>query len=221
MAIPKNIFQTFKTSKLPLITRFYTWRLRKQNPGWDYRFYDDENILLFFEKEYPPEYLNAYKSLTIGAAKADFFRYAALYKYGGVYLDIDGYAKIPLDKFILPDDEAVISHEGNPGFYCQWALIFNRQHPFLKRTLEKVLDNIQTHRYPRDVHQTTGPTAYTKAVNEMIAEDPGISYRILGVDFLGHLKPKYKLSKLSLYKNRSAHWRKEQATKDIIRPSDQ
>jgi len=216
MAIPKNIFQTFKTSKLPFITRFYIRRLKKQNPDWNYQFYDDEKILDFFEKEYPPEYLKAYTSLTIGAAKADFFRYAVLYKFGGVYLDIDGYARTPLDRFLAPDDEAVISNEGNPGLFCQWGLIFNREHPFLKRTLEKVLDNILQHRYPHNVHQTTGPGVYTSAVNEIIAEQPDVSYRILGIDFEGHLRPKYKLSKLALYKNRSAHWRKEQETRDII-----
>ncbi len=217
MAIPKNIFQTFKTSRLPFITRFYIRRLQRQNPGWDYQFYDDERIGQFFAKEFPPAYLSAYESLTIGAAKADFFRYAVLYKYGGVYLDIDGYARKPLDQFILPDDEAVISYEGNPGLYCQWALIFNKEHPFLKRTLENVLNNIREHRYPHDVHATTGPTAYTRSINEIMNEQPGVGYRVMGVDFEGRLSPKYLLSKLSLYKSRSAHWRKEQATKDIIK----
>ena len=30
-----------------------------------------------------------------------------------------------------------ITHEGNPGLYAQYALIFSAGHPFLKRTLEK------------------------------------------------------------------------------------
>lgn len=221
MAIPKNIFQTFKTSNLPWITRFYINRMKKKNPGWNYEFYDDARILDFFEKEFPQEYLKAYKSLTIGAAKADFFRYAVLYKFGGLYLDIDSYEYTPLDQFIKDSDSAIISPEGNPGLYCQWALIFDKNHPFLKRTLEKVLDNIQTHRYPNDVHRTTGPTVYTEAVNEVLKENPETSHRFMKVDFEGHLKFKYKLGRIFLYGKKSEHWKKKQLTQNIIKPEDE
>lgn len=218
MAIPKNIFQTFKTKDLPWITRYYISRMKKKNPDWKYHFYDDAMILDFFEKEFSPEYLKAYKSLTIGAAKADFFRYAILYKKGGLYLDIDSYDKTPLDKFIKETDHFIVSDEGNPGLYCQWALISDKDHPFLKRTLEKVLDNIQTHRFPNDVHKTTGPTVYTEAVNEIISESPETQYRFLGVDFEGHLKFKYKLGRIFLYGKKSEHWKKKQLSQDIIKP---
>lgn len=216
MAIPKQIFQTFKTSKLPWITRRHIKKMLKKNPGYEYHFYDDEKILKFFTEEMPPEYLAAYKRLTIGAAKADFFRYAVLYKKGGIYLDIDSGVRSPFRKFIREDDEAIITNEGNPGLFAQWALIFNKEHPVLKRVLEIVLDNIQTHRYPHDVHATTGPTAYTQAVNSCIAEYPDMPYRILGIDYDGHLQVKYKLGKFFLYKNKAEHWKKKQNTHDII-----
>ncbi|WP_031503945.1 glycosyltransferase family 32 protein [Kaistella haifensis] len=212
--IPKNIFQTFKTADLPWITRFYISRMKKKNPGWNYHFYDDVKILKFFEKEFPPEYLRAYKSLTIGAAKADFFRYAVLYKFGGLYLDIDSYDKTPLDEFIYPEDEFIVTNEGNPGLYCQWGLISNKNHPFLQRTLE----NIQTHRFPHDVHRTTGPTVYTDAVNEVLAENPETPHRFLGTDFEGHLRFKYKLGRIFLYGKKSEHWKKKQLSQDIIKP---
>lgn len=218
MSIPKQIFQTFKTFNLPWITRFYIKRMKNKNPNWTYHFYDDKAIERFFKEEFPEEYYRAYKSLTIGAAKADFFRYAILYKKGGLYLDIDSYTSSKLDDFILPDDEFIVTHEGNPGLYCQWALISNKNHPFLKRTLEKVLDNIQTHRYPNDVHKTTGPTVYTEAINEVLAENPEVEHRFLGTDFEGHLKFKYKLGRIFLYGKKSEHWKKKQLSQDIIKP---
>lgn len=220
MAIPKIIVQTFKTADLPWITRFYVRRMQKKNPGWQYEFYDDERILRFFEAEYPEEYGKAYKSLTIGAAKADFFRYAVLYRTGGVYLDIDGYVRTPFDRFLEASDVAVVSHEGNPGLYCQWALIFDKGHPFLERTLEKVLDNIQTRRYPNDVHKTTGPTVFTEAVNEILQENPAVPHRFLGVDYEDHMRPKYRLGRIFLYGKKSEHWRKKQMSQDIIRVPD-
>lgn len=218
MPIPKNIFQTFRTSDLPWITRFYIYRMKKKNPAWNYEFYDDSRILDLFENHFPPEYLKAYKSLTIGAAKADFFRYAVLYQFGGVYLDIDGYVKTPFRKFIKQEDVAVISNEGNPGLYCQWALIFDKGHPFLKKTLEDVLENIQQHRFPNNVHSTTGPAAFTKAVNQVLAENPETPHRFLGVDYNGHMKFKYKLGRIFLYGKKSEHWKKKQLSQDIIKP---
>jgi len=192
--------------------------MKKKNPDWNYEFYDDSRILDLFENYFPLEYLKAYKSLTIGAAKADFFRYAVLYQFGGVYLDIDGYVKTPFRKFIKQEDVAVISKEGNPGLYCQWALIFDKGHPFLKKTLENVLENIQHHRFPNDVHSTTGPAAFTKAVNQILAENLETPHRFLGVDYNGHMKFKYKLGRIFLYGKKSEHWKKKQLSQDIIKP---
>ena len=172
-------------------------------------------------KNFPDEYLKSAYQLTIGAAKADFFRYAILYKKGGVYLDIDSGMSSPLKKLILPTDVALISKERHVYLYCQWALIFDKDHPFLKRTLELVLDNIQTHRFPNDVHATTGPTVFTKAINECLAENPDIPHRIFdGIEYRGYLKFKYKLGKFFLYSKKSEHWKRKQLTQDIIKPAE-
>ena len=222
MAIPKHIFQTFKTKKLPLITRWHIWNIKRQNPEYQYYLYDDEDVQEFFRTEYPEEYLKAYKRLTIGAAKADFFRYAILYRKGGVYLDVDSGISKPLRKLIRPDDVAVLSRERHVHFYCQWALIFDKEHPFLKKTLEMVLDNIQTHRFPHNVHSTTGPAVFSDAVNACIAEDPNIPYRLFdGIEYRGYLKFKYKLGKFFLYSKKSEHWKRKQLTQDIIKPADE
>ncbi len=222
MAIPKNIFQTFKTKKLPLITRWHIWNITRQNPDYQYRLYDDEDIKDFLAKEFPPEYLKAYNQLTIGAAKADFFRYAILYKRGGVYLDVDSGISRPLKYLIRPDDVALLSRERQVEFYCQWALIFDKGHPFLKRTLELVLENIQTHRFPHDVHKTTGPAVFSVAINECLAENPDIPYRLFdGIEYRGYLKFKYKLGKFFLYNKKSDHWKRKQQTQDIIKPAEE
>ena len=50
-----------------------------------------------------------------GAAKADLWRYAVLWTYGGVYIDDDSDMHTPLDKMIEPEDTLIISYEKN-GF---------------------------------------------------------------------------------------------------------
>ncbi len=215
MPIPKIIYQTFKTKKLPLLTRWHISRFRKRNPDYDYQFYDDNRVEDFFATEFEPSVLRQYKKLNIGAAKADMFRYAILLKKGGVYLDIDSKIQGRLNSFISADDTAIISRERNAGLYVQWALIFAPKHPFLEKTLEKVLQNIILNKYPNDVHRMTGPSVFTEAVNQCIAENQNISYKLLGIDYDGHLKFKYPFSKF-LYK-KNDHWKKKQLLTPVLK----
>lgn len=217
MSIPKQIFQTFKTDKLPWLTRWHIKRMLKRNPEYEYHFYDDTKIEDFFKNEFP-EYYKYYKSLTIGAAKADFFRYAILYKKGGIYLDIDCKVISRFKDFIKDDDEAVISIENNGVLYTQWALVFASKHPFLEETLEVCAENIRKHKYPNNVHQTTGPTAFTEGIKRVLEKNPSVKFREIGVEYENHLKDKYKLAKFLLYKDKKEHWKKKQFTQDIIKP---
>ncbi|MEC5394327.1 glycosyltransferase family 32 protein [Bergeyella sp. RCAD1439] len=218
MAIPKQIFQTFKNKELPWLTRWHIKRMLRRNPDYQWHFYDDEKILQFFREEMPAEYERAYRSLTIGAAKADFFRYAILYKKGGIYLDIDCKVVSRFRDFLKPEDQAVISIENNDHFYVQWALFFEAGHPFLKKTLQVCLRNIQEHRFPHDVHKTTGPPAFTEGIHWALNENPDTDYREMKTEYEGHVEDKYKLAKFFLYSNRKEHWNKKQLSQPIIKP---
>ena len=81
-----------------------------------------------------------------------------------------------------------------------------------------MLINIFEHRYPHDVHQTTGPTVFTHAIKEVLQLDPNTPYREMGMEYEGHIDDKYKLAKFFLYKDRKEHWKKQQLSQDIIKP---
>ena len=90
VSIPKILYQTYKSYKaIPLVTRAAMRLERLRCPDYEYEFYDDERIEDFLKDEYGAETLSAYRRINVGAAKADFFRYAVLYRRGGVYLDVD------------------------------------------------------------------------------------------------------------------------------------
>jgi mannosyltransferase OCH1-like enzyme len=216
MPIPKVIYQTFKNKELPWINRLAIKWLKLRNTDYSYEFYDDERIKTFLLAEYGQEVYDVYNQLYIGAAKADFFRYAILYKKGGVYLDIDAYILGGLDQIIKPEDTAVISKEKFPNIFVQWALIYEAGHPFLKRTLEIIINNIKQNAYPNSVHWMTGPTAYSKAILECMAENPDIKYRIFGQDYKKAIKPRLPLSK-GLYKG-AQHWKKMEKTTPVLKP---
>lgn len=220
MSIPKVIYQTFITNKLPFVSRLYIGLMQKINASFTYEFYDDARIERFLKEAYEPYMFEAYNKLAIGAAKADFFRYAILYKFGGVYLDIDGYTIKSLDKIILEGDEAIITREKNhPEFYSQFGLIYGKEHPFLAKTLEMVIDNINNNRYPNDVHKMTGPAVYSDAINYCIQNGTAGRYRIFGLDYNGYLKPKHLLNK-RLYENKKRdHWKYQQLSKPVLKIS--
>lgn len=215
MAIPKVIYQTFRDRKLPFITRWHVKNLRKGNPAYQYEFYDDARIEEFLSAAYDSEVLRAFKRIQIGAAKADFFRYAVLLKKGGVYLDMDSGIVRRLDTFILPEDVAVVSLEDNRVHYVQWALIYEANHPFLQKTMQLMMKNILENKYPHDVHSMTGPGVYSRAVRECLSADPSIPYRLMGVDYEGCLTFKYPLNKF-LYK-KGEHWKKAQQIKTVLK----
>lgn len=217
MAIPKIIHQTFKTGELPFITRWHIAGFRKKNPEYAYEFYDDARIESFLAEEYDEEVLSLYKRINIGAAKADFFRYAVLLKKGGIYIDIDSGINGRLDDFIKPDDVAIITREGDPTLFAQWALIYSPQHPFLMKTMEMMLDNIRNNTHAHDIHQMTGPTVYTKAIIAALKIDENIPHRILGTDYNKHLKVKYKFGKFFLYE-KGEHWKKKQLSTSVLKP---
>ena len=239
--IPKIIWQSWKTKDLdPLIQdRLHT--MMAMNPDYKHFLLTDDEIDHFVHTEYAdcPDILACYDRLNIIVAKVDFWRYLVLYKYGGVYLDMDSTINQSLDGLIRPDDEAIITREGHPGIFVQWALIFNAGHPILKSTIDLIVRNIQTNAFPNDIHKMTGPTAFTQGVNNYhmslygealahkneyieqpnqvdVSYDRGIHYRIYGVDYNEFFSFNYPESRL-LYRN-VTHWLQEQKMKPLLLP---
>jgi mannosyltransferase OCH1-like enzyme len=188
----------------------------------------------FVNEHFNGEIAEYYNKLNIIVAKVDLWRYLVLYKYGGIYLDMDSSIEKPLSELIKNDDEAIITAEGNPYFYVQWALIFSKEHIILKKTIDLVIQNIKNNRYPNDIHKMTGPSVYTQAINELHMElfnneinrnqnniftdieykSNNISYRLYSIDYNSYFCFKHNLTQL-LYNNKK-HWRQEQEEKKLL-----
>jgi mannosyltransferase OCH1-like enzyme len=86
--IPKRIFQTWKTHTLPAI--FETWAntWKNHHPDWEYELWDDTDNRNFI-KNYFPWFLEKYDSFPKEIYRADIVRYFYLYKFGGLYVDLD------------------------------------------------------------------------------------------------------------------------------------
>ena len=190
--IPRIIHQTYHAEDgLPTAIRDCIAALRAENPGWNYRFYDDDATEQFIQEAYGPEVLAYFNRIDsrYGAARADLFRYLLMYRVGGVYVDIKSTARRPLDEMIRPDDRLILAQwpqhgrfEGagrhdwdfagkiEGGEFQQWHVICAPGHPYLYAVIQAVMRNIDCY-IPRmhgsgrnAVLRMTGPIAYTLAI---------------------------------------------------------
>ena len=115
----------------------------EQNPEYEYHLFDDNDINQFIVKEFP-EYVSAYKKIKQGAVKADFWRYLILYRYGGVYADIDCRCMVSLKKWIQPEAEWVTQLGINKDV-CQWLIISIPGNPVFRRAAQKSYENLTHH----------------------------------------------------------------------------
>ena len=149
--IPKIIIQTWKTNNVPQRYMPLIDSVKKNNPDYEYLFFTDESIEKFFKMHYP-EYWNTYTNLPVKIQKIDFFRYVAVYHYGGFYLDLDISVLKPFNPLlqyscVFPIDEYIdIRFCKSPRYkpYCdaghnfllgQYAFAASPKHPFIKLLL--------------------------------------------------------------------------------------
>jgi mannosyltransferase OCH1-like enzyme len=232
--IPKNIYQSWYTTSLHPIVQKQINNIKEMNPDYFHKIYTDDEINSFVNDNFPGEIADCYNKINIIVSKVDFWRYLILYKLGGVYLDMDSSINIPLSELIKDDDNAIITAEKNENMFVQWALIFNKEHPILKKTIELIVENIKFNKYPNDIHRTTGPSVFSQAINivhynnnarfvrhnlihknfNMTFKCLNSSYRIYGIDYNEHLTFKHESSQF-LY-NSKQHWREEEKIKPLL-----
>jgi mannosyltransferase OCH1-like enzyme len=165
MVIPKVIYQTWKTKNLHPVIENIKENIQVLNPNYKIDLFDDDDMNMWIKSNCDENTYEAYNKLYVGAAKADLWRYLILYKNGGIYLDMDSIIYKSLDDLIKPDDSAIVSREGNKGYFMQWMLIFEKGHPILKSTIDKCIYNINNPNTSNVVF-LTGPGVFTEAINE-------------------------------------------------------
>jgi mannosyltransferase OCH1-like enzyme len=137
--IPKIIWQTLKTNQVPVFIKSYADSWIEMNPEYEYRFHDDNDITNFLKNDFP-EFIEGYNNLKYGASKADLWRYLIIYKYGGVYADIDCACVKPLKEWI-DRDKSFITALGTNNDICQWLIISVPRNPIFLRAAEKTIAN--------------------------------------------------------------------------------
>lgn len=98
--IPKIIFQTWKTKDVPEQWKEGQRSVRDMNPDFRYVLLtnvENRNII----ERYFPWYLSTYDAFKFGIRRTDAIRYAVMYLWGGIYLDLDYVALRPFRELTL------------------------------------------------------------------------------------------------------------------------
>src|SRR5690348_5488393 len=185
--IPKRIIQVWcppagKDAELSILQLASALNIKLLNPDFEYLFFDNKKVDEFFGSEYP-EYRKTFESFEFPIQKFDFFRYLAIYRYGGFYFDLDVFLASGLSSLL--DFECVFSfeelnrnrflrqHYGMDWDVGNYAFGAAAGHPFLKAVIENcvraqkdpgwvkpMMQGIPRFLYPEFlILNTTGPTA--------------------------------------------------------------
>ncbi len=193
-AIPKRIIQTGRRLPLTLLQQAAVANIKLLNPDFEYRFFDDEQVEAFFRREFP-EYQETICRFKYPIQKYDFFRYLAIYRYGGFYFDLDVFLAGDLSPLLGFDcvfsfEDLNMSRFLRQRYGMDWAIgnyAFGAVagHPFLKAVVENCVraqnDPQWVEPMMRDIPRifrpeffvlnTTGPTL----ISRTLAENPTLA----------------------------------------------
>ena len=226
MLIPKVVYYTWKNNNFTQEIEDNINHNKKLCPNYKFVFYNYLKCNKFIKENFSKQVYNAYMNINplYGAMKADFWRYCIIYKYGGIYLDIEIKLTTNLDNIIQPHHECILDKPNylelyrifyNQPAYEQWLLIYKPKHPYLKKLIKYITMKINNNYLPtlskvkfnltnckQAILKITGPDIYTKIINSYIKKNKTIHHIIPFNSFAN-----YNYLGLGLYKkNNMIHY---------------
>lgn len=193
MSIPKRIIQVWGDGEnnTSIFAKASMANVKMINSDFEYLFFDDEKIYDFTRK-YFPEYQFMFDSFRFKIQKYDFFRYLAIYYYGGFYFDLDVFLYKSL--FDLLENDCVFAFERigintytKREFNLHWdvgnfAFGAKPGHPFLGKIIENC---IKAQKEPKwmEVMLKSIPLMFRKDAYVICTTGPGIVTRTYAENF--------------------------------------
>lgn len=158
-----NIIQTWKTKEIPIQYYKFVENLKLHCSNFKFLFFTDEDILEFVSNKMP-QYQETFSKLPHKIQQLDFFRYLAVYYYGGIYLDMDVLIEQSLQGLYNEPEicKFAIESENNNDIYFKkqdvnfivgnYAFYAPAKHPFIKEIIDNVVNPRLT---DLDIHEVT------------------------------------------------------------------
>ena len=109
-AIPELLHQSWKSCRLPTVAE--AWRDQTAvtlQSSWRMWLWTDHDNRAFIEREFPA-FIPLFDRMDVPIKRIDAVRYLYLFKYGGVYMDLDSMSLRPFEELPLTRGEAIFGY---------------------------------------------------------------------------------------------------------------
>ncbi len=155
--IPKIIHQIWIGGPLPDTFKKYMQTWQQMHPDWRYILWDNEKV-----KELFPLYNQKYYDQAEGmGVKSDLLKWEIVYRFGGVYADVDFECLQPLDELMYKLD-FFTAYQPLDAFFVQLGAALYAGypgHPILKHCIETIKDDWHEKGAPKK----SGPVHFSKS----------------------------------------------------------
>lgn len=172
--IPKILHFSFKSRCLPRDLARTLMRWKEVLPNYSIIFHDDDAVERLIQQEWAefPFLHDAVKCVLFkGAMKIDVWRVLILYKYGGVYTDIDNWPSNIFSESTIRSDLSAFFFVDGWNRPSQWFMAAEPAHPLMYLATKQIIHNLlhmTSLRKPRVVF-VTGPEAVKSAYFNFLA----------------------------------------------------
>ena len=141
--------------------------IKKYMPDWKYVLIDND-IADHLVQEHFPDFYDTYLDLEYPIMRVDAVRYLWMYKYGGVYMDLDVELKCSLEDLFYEDADFYVVKSGNVGSVYTNSFIASK--PGCKIWLDCIEEMKKPYSYwaygkHLKVMDRTGPLMLTRVIN--------------------------------------------------------
>lgn len=143
--IPKIIWQTYESTyeEMPKPVKQSSERWKKYNPLWEYRYYSAQDRIDFVEQHFDKEWFALFTLLPQNIYKAILFKYMAVYIYGGVAVDSDAICYAPIESWLIPAYEMVVTYDEDDSEYAVWAYASSPKSKAISDLLTSIKSNLK------------------------------------------------------------------------------
>ena len=177
--IPSIIHQVWSgiEGPYPKIFEKYKNSWLRDYPSWKYILWNQQRMNDFIIETYP-QYWEKYNEFPYNIQRWDIIRYLILYKYGGMYADLDYESLKPLDSLLSAQtccfacESTYNDEKGTLLEYFNNALILSSpKHFFIKEIIDCIFSDIKINHFcfskSQYVLNTTGPVMITKLYHSL------------------------------------------------------
>lgn len=167
--ISKQIFQTWKTNKVPEKWVESPKSIKEHMPDWKYVLMTDDDNRKFVAKHFP-DFLSHYDKFPHPIQRADAIRYCYLYINGGLYMDLDIKLQKPLDELLTGDICLVCS--GNIGSCITNSIMYSAKpgHKLWLDCIEEMKKPVPWYTLSKhfEIMSSTGPVMLNRVVKKSL-----------------------------------------------------